>query len=218
MIRNEREIIMTKGSAEIRTSAMFRDLDRALEHRDMGSEGKWVGGYAMVFAPRQSIDLGGFVETWAPDAFAESRMGDWKHVHCGFNFDPYDVLGTTTSGSLRLEPDRIGLDWMVNPTWDRRDVRELVERRDLRYSAITFRVPLDGGDEWVLSELGYVVRRIKAAQLLKVEPILGANYYPHTGAEPDVSVAMQSLADQVKLDLDEVTELAASDKLASLFS
>src|SRR5213592_4707847 len=51
---------------EVRITSQFRDLDRPIEMRDLGSDGRWIGGYATVFIPRESKNLGGFKERVMP--------------------------------------------------------------------------------------------------------------------------------------------------------
>ena len=56
---------------EVRITSQFRDLDKPIEMRDHGNDGKWIGGYATVFIPRESKNLGGFKERVMPGFFSE---------------------------------------------------------------------------------------------------------------------------------------------------
>lgn len=200
---------------EERTTAHWPDLDTAVEFRDMGREGKWIGGYAVLFAPRESADLGGFAERWDRQAFGNCKIQGWPHVVCGFNYDPYAVLGTARADTLRLTPDRIGLDWMAQPPEARADVRELIERGDLRYTAATFTVP-PGGDEWGLDKYGRVIRTVTTAHLLRVQPVLSVDkdIDDHLVA----TAGYESLAAWANITPAEVRDLAGKRELTSLFT
>lgn len=206
---------------ELRVTSLYRDLDRPLEFRDMGSDGKWIGGYATVFMPRESKNLGGFVERVASHAFDEVRTSGWKNldntgVVCRYNHDSNMVLGTTDAGTLRLNPDRIGLDYMVRPPEARADIRELVERGDIRYSSFAFRV-MNGGDEWGVDERNFPIRTLHSVELVDVAPVLSPGYPDSTAAVRATTSALESAANWAQASVDEVRALARDGEMRKLF-
>lgn len=207
---------------ELRVTSLYRDLDRPLEFRDMGSEGKWIGGYATVFIPRESKNLGGFVERVSPHVFDEVRNSGWRNpsdnsgVVCRYNHDSNMVLGTSEADTLRLEPDRVGLDYMVKPPEARADIRELVERRDIRYSSFAFRVT-PGGDEWGVDERNFPIRTLHCVELIDVAPVLSPGYPDSTAAVRATQAAINSAASWAQATVDEVRSLAQDGEMRKLF-
>lgn len=206
---------------EMRVTSLYRDLDRPLEFRDMGSDGKWIGGYATVFIPRESKNLGGFVERVAPHAFDEVRTSGWRNldgsgVVCRYNHDSNMVLGTTEAQTLQLAPDRIGLDYMVKPPEARADIRELVQRGDIRYSSFAFRVN-PGGDEWGVDERNFPIRTLHSVELVDVAPVLSPGYPDSTAAVRATQAAIISAASWAQATVDEVRALAADGEMRKLF-
>lgn len=113
---------------------------RALEVRATGSR---LEGYAAVFNS-PSADLGGFVETIAPGAFADSlRRGD--DVLALYHHDTRAVLGRSRAGTLRLREDGRGLffELDVANTSAGRDVLESVGRGDITGASFGFRALRD---------------------------------------------------------------------------
>jgi len=206
---------------EVRITSQFRDLDKPIEMRDLGSEGKWIGGYATVFIPRESKNLGGFKERVMPGFFAEVQSRGWHNIDdgtgvvCRYNHDSNMVLGTTEASTLKLEPDRIGLDYMVKPPESRADIRELVERRDIRYSSFAFRVH-QGGDEWDWRD-GLALRTLHSGDLIDVAPVLTPGYQDTTAMFRAFDAALYSIADYVQAEVAEVRAFAADDNLRKFF-
>ncbi len=194
----------------------LRITPQHVEIRDMGSDGKWIGGYASVFLPRQSRNLGGFVEDVAPDAFNEARAGGWQDVVCRFNHDSNMVLGTTAATTLRCRTDNVGLDYMVLPPDSRADVRELVQRGDIRFSSFAFRCHA-GGDEWGITDQNFPRRTLHDVELVDVAPVLTPAYPDATAAVRATTAALRSLADHMQITVDEVRQLADADELRTLF-
>ena len=201
---------------ELRLSSQWRDLRSPLEFRDRGSEGKWIGGYATVFVPKESANLGGFVERVAPHCFDDMKTQAWPNVVCRFNHDSNMILGTSGAQTLRLNPDRIGLDYEVRPPEARADIRELVQRGDIRHSSFAFQVPL-GGDEWGVDERNFPIRTLHNVVLVDVAPVLNPGYPDATCAARSMTAALQSLANWAQTSVDEIRALAADENLRSLF-
>jgi HK97 family phage prohead protease len=206
---------------ELRITSLYRDLNRPLEFRDMGSDGKWIGGYATVFIPRESKNLGGFVERVSPNCFDDMRNQGWRNsdgsgVVCRFNHDDNMVLGTSEANTLKLSPDRTGLDYMVKPPEARADIRELVERGDIRHSSFAFRVT-PGGDEWGVDDRNFPIRTLHNVELIDVAPVLSPGYPDATVAMRSTTPALESLASWAQVAVDEVRGLARDEELRKLF-
>ena len=201
---------------EVRITSLYKDLHNPLEMRNRGSDGKWIGGYATVFAPRMSRNLGGFVEQVAPHAFDEARLAGWGDVVCRFNHDSNMILGTTAAGTLRCKTDQIGLDYEVKPPESRGDVTELVHRGDIRYSSFAFRVAA-GGDEWRTTDQNFPLRILHNVELVDVAPVLSPGYPDATAQLRSTRAALHSLANYFQVSADEVRSMAEHDELRKLF-
>lgn len=141
-------------------------------------------GYAAKFDVL-SENLGGFREQIAPGAFADVLKDD---VRALFNHDANQVLGRTTSGTLRIAQDSTGLYYEVDlpDTQAARDLMISIERGDVSQSSFAFRVA-PNGDSWDENEDGVIVRTItKFARLYDVSPVT----YP---AYPDATIGTRSM-------------------------
>lgn len=97
-----------------------------------------VEGYALKFN-KESRDLGGFVETISPTALDGVDLTD---VRCFLDHDSSKLLGRTSSGTLELNIDDIGLKFrcVLPNTSVGRDAMELVKRGDLNQCSFGFTV------------------------------------------------------------------------------
>src|SRR5262249_26982120 len=176
---------------------------------------KRIGGYAAVFN-RESRPLGGsgrspggFTERVAQGFFEQSRGDGWPGVLCRYNHMDEYLLGTTAGNTLHLTIDRTGLDYLCDPPATRADVVELVERRDASQPSFPFRVPR-GGDEWDLNEQGFARRTLVTGLLKDVAPCV-------TGAYPDATAGLRSLAHRFDASYDEVRSMAEANELRRFF-
>jgi len=215
-VQDEHSVSSDEEAREVRLTSLYKDLHNPLEMRNLGSDGKWIGGYATVFAPRMSRNLGGFVEQVAPHAFDEARLGGWGDVVCRFNHDSNMILGTTAAGTLRCKTDQIGLDYEVKPPESRADVTELVQRGDIRYSSFAFRVT-PGGDEWRTTDQNFPLRVLHSVELVDVAPVLSPGYPDATAQLRSTRAALYSLANYFQVSADEVRSMAEHDELRKLF-
>lgn len=199
---------------EVRITSQYKDLDSRLETR--GDDGRWIGGYASVFMPRESRNLGGFIERVAPDAFNEARASGWRDVVCRFNHDSNYVLGTAAADTLQLRTDNVGLDYSVIPPESETKIRELVQRGDIRYSSFAFRCRR-GGDDWGVTDQNFPMRTLHDVELVDVAPVLTPAYPDATAAVRATAPALRSLADHMQIAVDEVRMLAEADELRRLF-
>lgn len=214
-VSDDRSVVADAEVRELRITSQYKDLDSRLEIRQ-DNDGAWIGGYASVFMPRESRNLGGFIERVAPDAFSEARAGGWEGVVCRFNHDSNYVLGTAAAGTLRLRTDNVGLDYQVLPPQSEERIRELVARGDVRYSSFAFRCR-NGGDEWGVTDQNFPMRTLHDVELVDVAPVLTPAYPDATAAVRATSPALRSLADHMQITVDEVRNLAEADELRRLF-
>lgn len=130
---------MSNGSMERRVLPN----DEAELRLHEGDDGPRLEGYAAVFNSK-SRDLGGFREVFMEGAF-ESAL-DGSDIRSLFNHDPSAVLGRESNGTLDLSVDKRGLRYRVDlpKTPTAQEVRELVGRRDVTGSSLTFNVSEDG--------------------------------------------------------------------------
>lgn len=104
-----------------------------------------VEGYALKFN-KESRNLGGFVETIEPTALDGVDLSD---VRCFLDHDSSKLLGRTSSGTLELSVDEIGLRFrcVLPNTSVGCDAMELVKRGDLNQCSFGFTVK-ENGDSW----------------------------------------------------------------------
>jgi len=173
------------------------------EIRTEGEHGpKWIYGYAAAFG-KLSRKLGGFVEQVDPIAFNESKTAGFPDVVCRYNHKDDALLGTTYARTLRLAIDQTGLAYEVEPPQARADVLEYVARGDIRHSSFAFRT-FPGGDEWGVSEFNYPMRTLLSVQLVDVAPVLDPAYPDATASARAINGAVESLANWVQGDVEEV--------------
>lgn len=182
-----------------------RYLSSLIELR-AGEKGKKLGGYALKFNTL-SQNLGGFVETIAPGALNKT-LADGGDVLCRYQHEDEFLLGRTSSGTLRLVLDEVGLDYEVDlpNTSYANDVAELAARQDVRFSSFAFCVI---EDEWGFTEQGFPLRTLLQIQLVDVAPVVSPAYL-------DTTTGLRHLAEARNLDFDSVRAAAESGSLADL--
>jgi uncharacterized protein len=154
-------------------------------------EDRKMQGHAAVFG--QVADLGWMKETIEPGAFKSSIKKD--DVRALFNHDPNFVLGRSTSGTLKMSEDDIGLKISIDPpdTQFARDLAVSIERGDINQMSFAFQVQ---EEEWQRGEGKEPDRRIlKKVKLFDVSPVT----YP---AYEGTDIAMRS-HDAWKKELEE---------------
>lgn len=135
-------------------------LTHPLEIRtEEGSQQTKVVGYAAKFN-QWSSDLGGFIERIAPNAFDKADMSDIRGL---IDHDPSRILGRTTSGTLKVSVDEIGLRYEIDMpnTSYARDLMESMKRGDINQSSFAFRVNYDNpeAEEWRFNDTTGVYER-----------------------------------------------------------
>jgi HK97 family phage prohead protease len=157
-----------------------RRLFRTVELRVLRADGgaAKISGHAAVFNTL-SEELWGFREQVAPGAFAKSLDRD---VRALWNHDPNHVLGRTTSKTLRLKEDDVGLAIEIDPpdTQMARDLVTLIERGDVSQMSFGFRTITD---DWRMQD-GETIRTLKEVELWDVSPVTFPAY-------PDTDVAVR---------------------------
>jgi HK97 family phage prohead protease len=153
------------------------------EFRVDGDDKPKLKGYAAKFG--KFTDLGWFREKIQSGAFDEAiEDGD---VRCLKNHNPDLILGRTTSGTLNLSTNTVGLRFEddLPDTGVGRDIREEVRRGDITGCSFAFTV---AEDVWKYFEDDKPPERIivKIGKLFDVGPVT----YP---AYPDTTVAARSL-------------------------
>lgn len=191
----------------------FQPEVRSGPHGDAGP--RYIYGYAACFG-KLSRKLGGFVEQVDTKAFNETKGLGWPDVVCRYNHRDDQLLGTTHARTLRLATDDTGLVYEVEPPNARADVLEYVSRGDVRHSSFAFRV-FPGGDEWGVSEFNYPMRTLLSVQLVDVAPVLDPAYPDATSGARAINGAVESLAQWVQADVEEVRSRVAEGRAMDFF-
>jgi uncharacterized protein len=176
---------------------------------------KHIYGYAACFG-KLSRKLGGFVEQVDSTAFNEARVDGWPDVVCRFNHKDDWLLGTTHANTLELRIDQTGLAYDVIPPQSRQDIIEYCQRGDIRHSSFAFRV-FPGGDEWGVSEFNYPMRTLLNVQLVDVAPVLDPAYPDSTAAARALNGAVESLANWVQGEPEEVRSRLSEGRAMEFF-
>ena len=177
--------------------------DHAIEQ----GEDKKIRGVASVFNS-ESRDLGGFTEIIDRHAFDDALKSN-PDVTCLWNHNSDDLLGRTSSGTLRLWTEDDGLHYEVDPpnTTLGNDMRELLARGDVNGSSFAFTVD-DDGQEWQERDDGTTLRTIK-----KVSGLYDVSLVT-VGAYEDASVAIRSLDELKKSEVAKESVVPANPCIA----
>lgn len=153
-----------------------------------GDEAPVIQGYAALFDV-ETVIYGLFRESIAPGAFKKS-IESGRRIVSLFNHNPDVVLGSTSSGTMKLREDSKGL-WIeveAPNTQTGRDVVESIRRGDVEGQSFMFQIRKQ---EWTFatdsSEMD--VRRITEIELYEAGPVLFPAY-------EDTSVAVRSTAEE----------------------
>lgn len=104
---------------------------------------------------------------------------------CTFNHDPSRLLGRMSSGTLRLSQDEVGVKFEVDLPQSASDIRELVQRGDLKGASFTFSVRA-GGEKWDKN-----TRELTALDVYELGPVTLPAY-------PSTSVGLRSKNNIIK--------------------
>lgn len=150
---------------EIEIRCLVSDLH--IEQREVGTASRTIAGYAAKFESWSEPIMGWFKEKIDRRAFDECDLSD---VIMCFNHNVDDILARTTSGTLTLTVDDVGLRFSFDaPNTTRgNDMLELVRRGDINKCSFKFIVEKD---EWRYADetngLEYDERTILKFSLLK---------------------------------------------------
>lgn len=131
---------------EIEVRCLATDL--RIEQRDAAAVSRTITGYAAKFETWSEPIMGWFREKIARGAFEECNLSD---VIMCFNHRDDAILARTTSGTLQLEVDDIGLRFTFEApnTSCGNDMVELVRRGDISKCSFRFGVAQDA---WVYAD------------------------------------------------------------------
>lgn len=136
-----------------------------------------------------SVDLGGFREVFAPEAF-DHLVGRHPNDPRGgldvlalFNHDENQVLGRSTSGTLEVSRNDKGLMYAITPpdTQLGRDVVTLLRRSDLTGASFAFSVA-PGGEMWSQEGDGPATRTVTKVGNLYDISVVSRPAYPSSTA------------------------------------
>ena len=144
LLRGRMEREAEAAAAASTASAMAERRAAVTEIRVPG--GRRLAGYAAKFGTEARI--GNFTESIAPGAFA-AALQSGRDILALKDHDPNDLLGRTSSGTLKLSEDSVGLQFeiLVPDTTVGTDVLQLASRGDLGGMSFGFVIP-EGGDVW----------------------------------------------------------------------
>lgn len=131
------------------------------------TDSRSVEGYGAVFSS-ESEELWGFYEVIEPGAFDEADMSD---VRALFNHDPSKILARTSSGTLTLSIDDVGLRYAFEmpDTTVGNDLLVSMRRGDISQSSFAFTIR---EDSWEDLPDGRLLRHIrKVAKVYDVSPV-----------------------------------------------
>lgn len=132
----------SQNNIEIEVRSIVSDL--AIRAQEDGKPSRTITGYASKFETWSEPIYGWFREQIARGAFDKTDMSDVVMV---FNHDISGILARTTSGTLKLSVDKVGLrfEFEAPETTLGNDMLELVGRGDISKCSFKFVVE---ADEW----------------------------------------------------------------------
>jgi len=145
-----------------------------------------ISGYASVF--NQPTPIADFMEVVLPGAFRRSLAAQ-ADVTALINHSDDRVLGRTTSGTLTLREDSIGLyfECELPPTQEAKDLRTLIQRGDISQCSFGF-VPVV--QNWIVDAGGVLRRELADVELYDISVVT-------RGAYPTTSVSARSLGSPI---------------------
>lgn len=178
-----------------------RTLTRTPEVRAT-EKGRTIGGYAAVFNSKAEIGAS-FHEVIKPGAFRAATSQD---VRALIDHDSGRVIGRSTSGTLRLTEDDVGLAVEIDlpDTQDGRDLATLIERGDVSGMSFGFVVTKQTWDDTTEPPS----RTIEEVDLREVSVVAFPAY-------DDTSIALRSLSEvRSKRDAADRNREAAKARIA----
>lgn len=182
----------------------IRVLTTTLEVRaDEEGESKGLTGYAAKFNEESKPlrDWWGdeFVEVISPGAFRNSLENNT--IKALYNHNPDYVLGSTKSGTLKLEEDDIGLRFELDlpNTQIANDLYEGVKRGDIDGVSFGFRVKEDKWTEVKMDDGWKTIRTLREIDLIEISPT-AFPAYEQTEVDCRSLVKMKEQRDREEID------------------
>ena len=147
------------------TTAHYSKHDSTLETREENGE-RIIEGYAALYD--NETNIGPFKESIARGAFDDVLNDENLDVRALINHDPSLVIGRSSSGTLELTSDDIGLKYRVklgNQQYAT-DLYESIQRQDISQSSFAFTIDTQ---QWSSDRSTRSVTKV--AQLLDVSPV-----------------------------------------------
>lgn len=159
--------------------ATMKDLEIRSTTLSTDGENKKLVGYVVQWNKESEVLWGEYVERFAPNAFSDS-LKSGKDVRALFEHDHTKLLGRTSSGTLTLEEDAMGLRFELIPpdTQLGRDLLVSVERGDINGMSFGFRTVKNEWDFSVEPNL----RTVQQAELVEVT-VTSIPAYPDSSLE-----------------------------------
>ncbi|MDE1494576.1 HK97 family phage prohead protease [Xenorhabdus bovienii] len=153
--------------------------DFEIRTASLSASEKKLTGYVVKWNSRSHVLWDEFVEQFTPNAFTNSLTNN-TDVRALYEHDHMNLLGRTTSGTLKLTEDATGLRFELTPpdTQLGRDVLTLVERGDISGMSFGFRAIKD---QWDVGQEPYI-RTVLEAELREIT-ITSLPAYPESGVE-----------------------------------
>lgn len=169
------------------TDQEVRSLGEIRAAEPESTESRKVVGYAAKFDTRS--EYMGFYEVIKPGAFTDALKS--SDVRALFNHDPNLILARTSSGTLKLTQDKIGLryEFEVPNTSYGNDFLEAVKRGDVSQSSFAFTLQRDGA-KWIQEEVEGVVIDVREIYNIKRVYDVSPVTYP---AYTDTTIAARDL-------------------------
>lgn len=173
----------------------IRHMADNIELRSDGESDNYIEGYALKFGT-ESEDLGGFVETIEKDALKDT---DFSDVRALFNHNADHIIARSSTGTLSLDVDDIGLKFrakLPNTSYGR-DLLENLRNGNINQCSFGFKLA-DEGDSFKFDEERSIYKRTlnKISEILDVSVVTYPAY-----KDTDVAPALRSI-DKIKEEHD----------------
>ena len=172
-------------------------------------ENQKLVGYAVKWNSPSQVLYCDFVESFAPKAFSDS-LASGEDVRALFEHDYTKLLGRTSSGTLKLEEDSIGLRFELSPpdTTTGKDLLVSVSRGDITGMSFGFRAM---EEEWKFDVEPYQ-RTVIKAELFEVT-VTSIPAYPESSVEiaKRSMVAAKEKMEDKKILLDNIDKIHTTE-------